>query len=56
MGVSVFGKDNAGKSKGDDLESTSADKDGVTKVDKRTKADDVSTKTNANVGADSLGI
>ena len=49
LGIDIFGKDNVGKDRGDDLGSTGAD------VDRRTKVNDPSMKTDANVVADNLG-
>ena len=48
LGVGVFGKDNVGKGREDDL--------GKTNADGRTGADNPSTETDANAGVDNLRI
>ena len=49
LGISVFGKDNIRKSKGDDPRSTSTDKD------RRIRVDDPGTETEVDVGVDHPG-
>lgn len=50
LGVSIFGKDNVGKKKGDNLGSISAD------ADRRTRVDNLDIKTDANTVTDNSGI